>query len=110
MLKKAVEDYIAIRRSVGFKLRDSERRLKSYASFAELRGEDHIQEQTVLEWSKQARSPDARYHCFNDVVRLARFLHAEDARHEITLANPYRCFCRRALPYIYSPSEIERII
>jgi integrase/recombinase XerD len=44
-----------------------------------------------------------------DVSHLARFLHAEDPRHEVP-HNPYLAATPRRLPYIYAPEEIGKLL
>jgi len=44
------------------------------------------------------------------VAKLARFLHAEDAAHEVPLVTIFRDPWVRPLPYIYTPEEIAHIM
>ena len=50
-LRKAVEDYIALRRSLGFKLRDMATGLADFVSFLEQKAEPHITTALALEWA-----------------------------------------------------------
>ena len=85
MLKEDVQRYITLRRSTGFKLKQSARLLADYADFAEATGDQYIRTCTAIAWAEQASTPDTRYRRITDVIRLARFLHAENVRHEIPL-------------------------
>lgn len=51
-LRKAIEDYLILRRNLGFKLRDAGIALNEFASFMETRNADRITTQLALEWAK----------------------------------------------------------
>ncbi len=42
VLRKALDDYFAVRRALGFKLYRAEKLLNQFLTFVEDRGEDHI--------------------------------------------------------------------
>lgn len=52
-LRKAVEDYIELRRSLGFKLLEAKVRLLHFALFLERRRAPHITIALALEWAQQ---------------------------------------------------------
>lgn len=52
----AVEDYLAIRRAVGFTLSNAEYLLRSYAGFAADQKQTHVGTATAIEWAGQAAS------------------------------------------------------
>jgi len=54
-LRKAVDDYIALRRSLGFKLRDMATGLADFVSFLEQKAAPHITTALALEWATQPR-------------------------------------------------------
>ncbi len=110
MLITAVEQYIATRRALGFKLVEQNRRLRHFAAFAAARGEDHVRVATVLEWAAQAPSPHARHIRCRDLRRFARFAHAEDPLHERIVGDPLPHRWRRPLPHIYTADEIGRML
>ena len=84
MLNADVDRYIALRRALGWKLVKAERYLHAFARHLDARGETHIRSVALLEWvaatggTRAARSERLRI-----LTRFARFLHAEDPRHEI---------------------------
>ncbi len=110
MLTSIVERYLALRRTLGFRLRGVEDNLKAYAVFAAARRESHVRTATVIAWAGQGSSALVRHVRFRDVARFARFVHAEDSAHEVPAGTPFRCRRVRPLPYIYSPDEIARIL
>jgi integrase/recombinase XerD len=83
MLIDDIERYLALRRSLGFKLEQAGEYLGLFTAFADARGERHIRAQTAIEWAQTASTAGARYNRLRDIARAARFLHVEDAGHEI---------------------------
>ena len=110
MLNDHVERYLMLRRSLGYKLRDTARNLQAFAGFASDRGDTHVRAATAVEWAAQASSPLMRHVRLHDVVLLARFLYAEDATHEIPPARYFQVRVVRQPPYIYTPAEIGQLL
>ncbi len=50
-LRQALFDYLAVRRSLGFKLGRAEGLLVQFVSYAEERGEQHLRISTMLAWA-----------------------------------------------------------
>jgi integrase/recombinase XerD len=106
-----VDRYIALRRTLGYKLRNPARHLQTFANYATSRGEAHIRTATVLAWvSAAGPTLEARADRFRSLALFARFLHAEDPRHEVLPRNPFPVRKTRPVPYIYTPDEIARIL
>ena len=110
MLRDATDRYIALRRTLGYKLVKTERHLRAFSDFAADRDETHIRAATVLRWLETvAGTPNTRARRMSEIILFARFLHAEDPRHEIPRADLPRSQTR-PVPYIYTPEEIARIL
>jgi integrase/recombinase XerD len=110
MLSDDAERYIALRRTLGYKLRQAARHLQSFARFVADRGETHIRAATAIAWAAMAPTPATQDRRFADVMLFARFLHAEDAAHEAPTVNPFAVRVTRPVPYIYTPDEVARIL
>jgi integrase len=111
-LRNAVEDYIALRRSLGFKLRDMATGLREFTAFLEQKEAPYITTTLALEWAMQPVD-----HQLSDWARrlgfvrvFARHWSATDPRTEIPAAGllPFRA--RRARPYLYTEEEIKRLL
>ena len=50
-LRQAVQDYLSLRRSLGFKLRCAGALLLKFAAFAETRGTEYVTISLALEWA-----------------------------------------------------------
>jgi integrase len=111
VLNGDVDRYIALRRTLGYKLRKPARHLRAFAGYAALHRETHVRTATILAWVTEAgRTQEARAERFRHLALFARFLHAEDPRHEVPARNPFAVRKTRPVPYIYTPDEIARIL
>ena len=78
MVMGTVETYLAVRRAAGYALEGQEWTLRSFARYANARGDSHVRSSTAIAWAGQARSLARRAARLKDVVRLARHARAED--------------------------------
>ena len=108
-LRQAVQEYLTLRRSLGFKLRDAGKLLQAYVRFMEEQRAPYITTKLALAWAQQASAVQpAEWARRLSVVRIfARHRSATDPRTQIPPEGllPYRP--KRARPYLYSPQEIR---
>ncbi|MDD5760212.1 MAG: tyrosine-type recombinase/integrase [Desulfobulbaceae bacterium] len=111
-LRKAVESYLTMRRSLGFELRDMGHNLRHFVSFMEQEGASIITIELALRWAQQPQDvqPVQWAARLSFVRSFARYWSATDPRTEIPPKGllPYRT--KRATPYIYSNDEILQIL
>ena len=111
-VRNAIEDYIALRRSLGFKLHGMATSLGKFASFLEQKEAPYITTALALEWAMQTvdHSPSHWAQRLGFVRVFARHWSATDPRTEIPAAGllPFRA--RRAHPYLYTEEEIQLFI
>ena len=109
---KAVEDYVEMRRSLGFKLLDAKVGLLDFASFLEQRGAAHITIALAMEWAQQDRAarPAEWARRLSFIRRFARHWSAHDSQTEVPPSGllPYRP--GRARPYLYSEEEVRQLL
>ncbi len=110
MLMQAVDTYLAMRRAVGFALDHTEGYLRNFARFALARGDTHIVVTTAVDWASLTTSEAQRHNRLQTVIRFARFMAAEDSRHEIPPAGIFWGRRQRPMPYIFSQNEIEQLL
>jgi integrase len=111
MLSDAITTYLEMQRAAGFKYKTPAKRLRSFAAFAEERGDIFIRAETVLDWAALSPSDYARRQRLLAVRRAALFLHAEQLCHEVPPADALGCSkAGRRSPYIYTPDEIARLM
>ena len=111
MLREAVEQYVALRRSLGFELREPALILRNFVTFAESESASHITVDLVQRWVRlPSKAQPATWASRLGIVRrFAAWHRAMDPRTEVPPEGliPYR-YCRQS-PYIYSDGEIKQI-
>lgn len=109
--RKALKNYLSLRRGLGFKLRSDEIALSAFVSFLEKQGAEHITTRTAAEWCLQGRAQQvtkARRLCY--VRGFAQHLKASDPRTEIPPLDLIKCKKKRARPYLYTDDEVKKLI
>ena len=113
-LRAAAEEYLAMRRALGFKLDTQGRQLMSFVGYCEARGAEHITAGLALAWATQTSrgSSDEVYQSRRlMVVRIfARHLAALDPATEVPPEDMLPHHYRRIAPYLYSPGEITALM
>ncbi len=111
-LGKAVEQYLAVRRALGFKLDRPARLLPDFVAYLDREGAFRITTALALKWAKQPTGahPSWWAHRLLTVRCFARYLQALDAGTEVPPASLLPMRVRRATPYPYSEADIERLM
>jgi integrase/recombinase XerD len=111
-LRKAVRDYLAMRRGLGFKLAKHQGRLQEFVSFLARRRSPNITVNMALEWAtlNADHKPYEWAERLSIVRGFARHWSATDALTEVPPLGllPYRP--PRAQPYFYSDREIRALL
>lgn len=111
-LRQAIDDYLGLRRSLGFKLRDMADDLQDFATFLEPKGAQYVTTELAMEWAIEPadHQPSDGAQRLSFVRVFARHWHATDPRTEIppTGLLPFRP--QRARPYLYSDLEIQKLL
>jgi integrase/recombinase XerD len=111
MIHHHVDRYVLLHRALGKKFDAQEKSLHQFAAFADERAAPHITAGLILEWAREAPTPNAARIRFDCVRALAKFLHSEDPRHEAPAAGLLgRGRRRRPAPYILMPDQIACIM
>ncbi len=110
MLAKAVESYLALRRAAGFALRCQGSLLGTFATFSDTKGKHYVCSEIAIEWAGSVPSIFQRARRLDEVIRFARYIRAEDPRHEIPPAVFGSEMRRRPVPFIFSKDDIRRIV
>jgi integrase len=111
-LRKAVRDYLTMRRGLGFNLVRHETGLQEFVSFLERKRSPHITVNLALEWATQhTHHTPCEWAARLSIVRsFARHWSATDPSTEVPPLGllPYRP--KRAQPYFYSDHEIRTLL
>jgi integrase/recombinase XerD len=111
-LDRHVQEYLALRRALGFKLVGEGQLLAEFVKFADTVGERTITTQTALEWARLPRSASPNYlsRRLRAVRGFARYLHALDGACEVPPAELLPASKYRPTPYLYRDREILALI
>src|SRR5436305_1405835 len=111
-LRKALEEYLAVRRALGFKLDAPGRLLHQFMDFAEAERVTFITRDLALRWATEPPKCQPRYWAnrLSVVRQFAQYHSGIDSRTEVLPLGllPQR-FHKRS-PYFYSDTEIERLL
>ena len=111
-LEQALNDYLRIRHSLGFRLQQQGSALGNFVAFLRAQGASFITTELALRWATQPAKVDPAQWAWRlaRVRRFAIWYSATEPRTEIPPAGllPHRR--RRKPPHIYSDEEIERLL
>jgi integrase/recombinase XerD len=111
-LAKGVNDYLAIRRALGFKLQGYERDLNSFVQFLKEKRSSRITTALVLEWVKISKSklPSEWTRRLCHIRGFAQYWRAIDSRTDVPAWALLPFHSKRARPYIYTADEISKLL
>jgi len=113
-LAQAAEEYLAIRRALGFKLERHGRLLPDFVAFLEHAGASFVSTDLALGWARQSEGNTTWWRERLSITRgFARHLATIDPRTQVPppnlIASRSRS-SRRAVPYLYSSAEIAGLM
>ena len=111
-LRQAVQEYLALRRSLGFKLRDAGKALLDFTAYMEQHDASYITQTLALAWAQQPQNVQPAY-CgqrLGYVRAFARYRSASDPRTQIPAPGLLPFQPKRARPYLYTDDEIRRLL
>jgi len=111
-LRQAVEEYLNMRRSLGFKLVDAGRGLHDFVTYMEQRRASYITPALALAWAQQPLNVQTAYWAqrLSFVRGFARYRSASDSRTQNPPPGLLPFQPKRARPYLYSDDEIKSLL
>lgn len=111
-LAEHVEQYLQLRRAVGFKLVGEAQLLAEFVRFAEAAGESTVRTESALAWARRPAGGSRNYlsRRLRAVRSFARYLHALDPACEVPSIELLRASKYRPAPYLYSEDEIVALM
>lgn len=111
-LRQAVEEYVRLRRNLGFKLHEASKGLLDFASFMEQHRASYITQALALAWAQQPLHVQPAHWAqrLSFLRGFAQYRSATDPRTQIPAKGllPFRP--KRAQPYLYSHAEIKSLL
>ena len=111
-LQQSLQDYLALRRGLGFKLREAGQRLQDFVSFMEARRAEFITTALALAWAQQPPSAEPSWWAqrLGYVRGFARYCSAIDARTEVPPTALLPFHGKRAKPYFYTDEDVGHLL
>jgi integrase/recombinase XerD len=110
-LRAAAHDYLAVRRRLGFELKDSGQTLEDFVEFMDRAGAERVTTELALMWATSVQAHPYRWRRRLGVVRgFARYLITIDPASEIPPEDLLPATLPRVAPYLYSPAEIQALM
>jgi integrase/recombinase XerD len=111
-LRTAFDEYLTVRRALGYKLRVEGRLLRRFVDYAKRSGADYITTELALKWATQSvhAQPSQWANRLGMVRRFARYCLPNDPRTVVPPPDLLPHQYRRVAPYIYSDEEIIRLL
>jgi integrase len=111
-LASELDRYLAIRRSLGYRLETAERILRRFVAFGEGRGATHVTTALFLQWKESfGHAHQTTWAARLRAVRLfAQWVHGIDPCHEVPPRGLIPDRGHRGPPYIFTDQEVERIV
>jgi integrase/recombinase XerD len=111
-LRDTLEDYLRLRRQLGFELRNEGSLLRGFVDFLERAEAQHVTSELAVAWAKLPANvcPFTWHQRLAMVREFARYLATIDRDTEIPARDLLSARQQRVAPYIYSEAEIEALM
>lgn len=111
-LRDALDEYLSLRRALGFKLKNAGRLLGQFVDYLEARGINTVTTQYAFAWASLPAEASSHWRALRlSVVRgFAAYLHTVDPTVQVPPAGLVRSGVCRATPYLYSTAEISSLL
>ena len=111
-MTEAAQQYLRLRRSLGYKLEVPGRLVLSFAGHLDALGIAHVTADAAAEWATAPRNAKPYWHWLRmSAVRgFAVYLHSLDSRHRVPPSDMLPRQYTRPAPYLFSDDEIAALI
>ena len=107
-LSEHIQNYLRLRRALGFKLAGEETLLREFVAFADAAGERTVTTKFALEWARRPANASHNYlsRRLRAVRGFARYLHSLDPACEVPPLELLPASKYRPAPYLYRDQEV----
>lgn len=111
-LRAYVDDYLRLRRALGYKLERHGRLLPQLLNYLEAAGAGTITSELAICWARQPTGAHPRHWAARLAIArgFAAYMHTIDPRTEVPPANVFAVRYRRPTPYLWSEEDIRRLL
>ena len=111
-LANHVEEYLALRRSFGFKLEREQQLLGQFVAYLESAGVEQLSSELAIAWAKlpSEASPNEWAKRLGIVRRFALYLRTIEETTEVPPSGVFPTSRRRPAPYLFSERDVEAVL
>ncbi len=111
-LSRHVEDYLRLRRALGFKLEREEQLLGQFVAYLETAGAATVTSELAIAWAQEPAGAQSCYWAkrLGVVRKFAAYLHTIDPATEVPPPGVFAARRCRPTPYLWSHSDICRLL
>lgn len=111
-LRTPLRNYLALRRQLGFELKEAEHALEDFVAFVERAGAERLTTELAVAWAKLPVDAQPYYwrRRLEKVRGFARYLATIDPQTDVPSKDLLPAPGRRVAPYIYSEAEIAALM
>lgn len=111
-LRQALDDYLTVRRTLGYKLQQAEGRLGNFITYVEQQGYCFVTTKRALDWATLPTDASDGWKSsrLGEVRSFAKHMHAFDSRTEIPSPGLLPRRYKRVTPYLYSDEGIVALL
>ena len=111
IMVKHAEQYVGLKRRVGFRYWSQGWVVRAYAQYAADHGDQFMLSTRMIEWAAKTTSIQFTREKLRQLRDFAQWLRAEDERHEVPPQHAFGLAQRvRPTPHLLTPSEIKQLI
>lgn len=112
VLGTTIDEYLGVRRALGFKLERERNLLPDFVAFVHRHGGSYITTELALRWVTEPNDASATWltHRLTIVRGFARYVRAHDPRTEIPPRDLLTKSVSRAEPYVYSDDDVRALM
>jgi len=110
-LNHHLDDYLRLRRQLGYKMDEAAALLRNFVRFAQQEGAAVIKSKLALRWAAQPNIKPTQSGCRLGMVRrFAAYVSAYDTRTEVPVQKLLPYHLRRRDPFHYSEEQVRRLV
>jgi integrase/recombinase XerD len=111
-LQEELADYLALRRSMGFKLRRAEKLLAQFVAYCQAVGGEAVTIEVALRWATlpASASPSWVSHRLGVVRAFSRYLALVDGRNQVVPSDLVAHRPLRATPFLYTEQQVQAVM
>ena len=112
ILKNAVDEYITMRRGLGYKLKYESKALSDFVAFLEREGSSHITTKLAISWAIIPKNVQRNWWAkrLSMVRNFAKYMSAINPETEIPPLDLLPCRYQRPTPHIFTNDEVVQIL